>query len=894
MGTDLLTVTPAWVEHSANRLAIAGWESIAINHPELSVLLQTMLGREAYAKDAAATAQSTANDAHAHAVAALGYLGSLGTDMLATDDDGLAIKIKNRTGAATVKGQVVQLHRTLREMSGDAGAQCSAWATAGESEANTDAGQLYFDVTVPNTVTYYYGGLTDAPTVYHYHGVTDAPTVYHYEGVTDAPVVLYWELTVDAPVVLYWSLWLDGADATVTVYSDAAMTVAVAEGALVGDGGGAIVLAEVGGSGITGTVTVAAGITPDTGTLSILDDVITEGGDSLAQCSLWTIVGEAQTMTTVNVYSDAAKTVLECTGTVDHDTGGAIVLAATGAISGTVTVDADAVEDTDGANTLSCLDDVITPAGDALGQLTLWTVVGEAQTLYTVNVYDDLAHTTLLCTGTVDHDTGGVAVVLAEFGGSGISGTVDVVASAVDSTANANTLSILDDAITEGGDAGAAFANWTIAGEPQTMYTVTVYDDVGHTTVLCQGTVDHSTGGAGVVLAEVGGSGISGTVDVAAAADDSVADGNTLSILDDVITEAGDATNEFLNWAIAGEPQTLYTVSVYDDVAHTTLLAQGTVDHDTGGIAVVLAAVPPSTVALTVDVIASATDSTADGNTLSILDDIITEGGDAGNCFANWTCGGYPPTMYTLSVYSDDAGAHLLCHVVVDHVAGGAGLVLASDSAELVTGTVDVIALATDDAVAAANTLTITAGVLVEAGDAGGCFSNWTIAGSDQTHVYVYMDAAKTVVVCHGSIDNTTGGTITLAAVGGSGLTGTVVVIPAAIADAAADNILSYSYGGSFQLTPANGDDVAGVVYEAGVADGADTWVTIAGKAYVLREPLSGIAASSWVRTGATTPGYCESEWDFAAARAQQQIGYALERVAAGGAATVLVELARR
>lgn len=74
--------------------------------------------------------------------------------------------------------------------------------------------------------------------------------------------------TIKTPI--YWTLTGNGVDTTVTLYSDAAHTAQLATGALGGIGGGAIVVAATGGSGVSATVTAAANPANDTGAANVL------------------------------------------------------------------------------------------------------------------------------------------------------------------------------------------------------------------------------------------------------------------------------------------------------------------------------------------------------------------------------------------------------------------------------------------------------------------------------------------------------------------------------------------------------------------------------------------------------------------------------------------------
>lgn len=122
-----------------------------------------------------------------------------------TADGGYAIRMTNKTGAASVKGTVLKLDDTWRITGETTPNQLSSPSFTGADWDHSDGGRLYLTVTVP------------------------------------------------------------GGAATVSAYSNSGRTTKVAEGMLPigGNGGGTINLTAVGGSGVTGTVTIVASAVQD-------------------------------------------------------------------------------------------------------------------------------------------------------------------------------------------------------------------------------------------------------------------------------------------------------------------------------------------------------------------------------------------------------------------------------------------------------------------------------------------------------------------------------------------------------------------------------------------------------------------------------------------------------
>ena len=130
--------------------------------------------------------------------------------------------------------------------------------------------------------------------------------------------------------------------------------------------------------------------------------------------------------------------------------------------------------------------------------------------------------------------------------------------------------------------------------------------------------------------------------------------------------------------------------------------------------------------------------------------------------------------------------------------------------------------------------------------------------------VQAYSDEAKTALVAHGALGDNLGGTVNLAADGGSGIGGTVVLTTTITAlDTAAEYLTCGSVNG-FQKSVVNERDWIGVCGEAGVADGSDAWVTIGGTAQMLIEAAGDVGFGDWVRSGETTAGrlQADSAWD--------------------------------
>ena len=89
-------------------------------------------------------------------------------------------------------------------------------------------------------------------------------------------------------------------------------------------------------------------------------------------------------------------------------------------------------------------------------------------------------------------------------------------------------------------------------------------------------------------------------------------------------------------------------------------------------------------------------------------------------------------------------------------------------------------------------------------------------------------------------------------------------------------------------LTAAGDTECIGVFLDAGIADGAEAWIVVAGIADVLFDNNHGPTRGEWVATGAA--GYATSAASPAAAPTHfEEIGHCSETVAAGGAGTFVL-----
>jgi hypothetical protein len=111
---------------------------------------------------------------------------------------------------------------------------------------------------------------------------------------------------------------------------------------------------------------------------------------------------------------------------------------------------------------------------------------------------------------------------------------------------------------------------------------------------------------------------------------------------------------------------------------------------------------------------------------------------------------------------------------------------------------------------------------------------------------------------------------------GGASVKGTVVAV-----STGTDN--------AFMVNPLDGDMPIGVVYEAGIADGSECWVVVAGIAEVLMKDSTACTRSYIAYSSATTTGRIDVAAAAPAATTHfREIGHTL--VSAGSGTNVLVK----
>lgn len=626
--------------------------------------------------------------------------------------------------------------------SNDGANQLSAWDFNGAVAGNTDALKVYVDLSIANNTAliidetgdalnelsnWAFAGIIAATTLYPSVVVAPDAGNFTFEEVGDAEAdCSNWAFAgVTDAVPLYIGITIFGGDAIVSVYSDAARETLVAQGSEAGNNGGAVVLAEVGGSGYSGTMTLAAAATPQ---------------------SNITITPHQVYDATVSVYDDVARTQLVAEGPLVGNGGGQVVLAEQNASGITGTVDLIASAASSSATVLAI---TITP-DDAV-----------------INVYKDAGLLNKVAAGTaVGNETAGApqVVTLAEENGSGLTGSVTIIPAAVpDADVDVQMTAVPADAqVSIYKNAardqlvarGTAVGNET-AGAPQdvtlaaqggsglsgqvtivaaaaaqvdVVLTLTavaadaavhVYSDIGRSAEVCGGTKVGNGGGA-LVLAELNGSGIAGTVTLEAAAVD-----NATIVLAITITP-DDAT-----------------VSVYSDIACTALVAAGSKIGNGGGT-VTLAEQNASGISGSMTLVASAVEDLD----ISIAVDVQADDGKV------W-------------LYKDAAKTELVATALSVENAGGAAIVIAEANASGISGTVDIIASVVPDA----------------------AFQLDLTAVPDDARVSLYKDAdmGGADLVARGTVTGNGGGTATLSAENASGLTGSVLVAATAVDDAAFD-----------------------------------------------------------------------------------------------------------
>jgi hypothetical protein len=146
-------------------------------------------------------------------------------------------------------------------------------------------------------------------------------------------------------------------------------------------------------------------------------------------------------------------------------------------------------------------------------------------------------------------------------------------------------------------------------------------------------------------------------------------------------------------------------------------------------------------------------------------------------------------------------------------------------------------------------------------------------------------DAAERRFIVSDNIDHTPeGGMIEryINDTGASSVKGTVVEVARNAVDDAVD------------IAGTSSDDVIGVIYDDGVADGDFVWVVTQGKAQVLLEDGTIATRGFWVGTGLTTPGRADAtsaDPPGFVLRHFDEIGHCLETKGAGTDVLVLVHL---
>ena len=92
----------------------------------------------------------------------------------------------------------------------------------------------------------------------------------------------------------------------------------------------------------------------------------------------------------------------------------------------------------------------------------------------------------------------------------------------------------------------------------------------------------------------------------------------------------------------------------------------------------------------------------------------------------------------------------------------------------------------------------------------------------------------------------------------------------------------------AFILCATSDQEIIGVVYESGVADGAEAWVVVSGVADVAFEDNAAATRQDWVSASLSDAGYCVGAASAPGAVIGhfREVGHCVETVAAGGAGT--------
>ena len=125
----------------------------------------------------------------------------------------------------------------------------------------------------------------------------------------------------------------------------------------------------------------------------------------------------------------------------------------------------------------------------------------------------------------------------------------------------------------------------------------------------------------------------------------------------------------------------------------------------------------------------------------------------------------------------------------------------------------------------------LTAGAAASNTHAGRLYLSVTVPAGAAT-VSAYSDSARTTKVAEGALADNLGGTVSLVASGGSGLSFDIDIEAGAVEDlTSATSTMGVATG--VELTDTSAINAIGVIYESGIADEADVWVVVAGHAYV-------------------------------------------------------------
>lgn len=163
---------------------------------------------------------------------------------------------------------------------------------------------------------------------------------------------------------------------------------------------------------------------------------------------------------------------------------------------------------------------------------------------------------------------------------------------------------------------------------------------------------------------------------------------------------------------------------------------------------------------------------------------------------------------------------------------------------------------------------------------AGKLYLAVTVPGGAAT-VSAYSDAARTVKVAEGALADNLGGTVSLAAVGGSGLSFDIDVEAGAVA--AADATMVRGALCAVQEAAAAAADQIGVMYTDGIPDGGDCWIVVAGRCQVQVGAGAEIPWGSALITHATSSGIVQAQYAADSSKQQRLVGWADGRIEGTG-----------